>query len=159
MVYKFLGALIIGAAFAIAALVLKDEFIKPEAKIAPCVQLTPAQQFSKLIDDDFAELQRSGQLPKEWTSIATIELRMSSQLAKTLLGKERPGFKRVKDGSSSLELEVMDLPDEENPGVIIQASLFDIKSKNKIFEIGRTYTMEDLNKVATPAPTPTAVQK
>lgn len=144
MIYKFLGALIVGAAVAIAVLALKDDFgTSPKAET--CVQLTPSQQFAKLIDDDFAELHKTEQLPKEWDSIATIELRLNSQLAKALLGKERPTFKRLKEGTASLELEVMDLPDEENPGVIIQASLFDIKSKNKIFEIGRTYTMEDLN--------------
>jgi hypothetical protein len=106
---------------------------------------------TRLIDDDFADLRRSGQLPKAWDSIATVEMRMNSTLAKTLLGKNRPTFHRVKDGASFLELEVMDLPDDENPGIIIQASLFDIKSKNKVFEIGRTYTMNDLNRVTAPA--------
>ncbi|MNT75914.1 hypothetical protein D3C72_2148600 [compost metagenome] len=72
---------------------------------------------------------------------------MGSELAKAILGKNRkPTFQRIKEGTAYLEMEIMDLPDEENPGIIIQASLFDIKSKNKIFEIGRTYTMNQLNK-------------
>lgn len=154
MVYKVIGALIIGAAAAFAVIVLKDDFIGGggvSGKAEMCSQLTPSQQFAKLIDDDFADLQKTGQLPKEWNNVATIELRMNSTLARALLGKNRPTFQRVKDGTTSLELEVMDLPDEENPGVIIQASLFDIKSKNKIFEIGRTYTMNDLNRAPAPA--------
>lgn len=152
MIYKVLGALIIVAAGALAFLTLQDEDgpFKKDKKVAACVQLTPAQQLSQMINDDFQVLAQEGQLPPEWNSIATVEIRMNSELARAILGKQRPNIQRVKDGKNYLELEVMDLPDEENPGVIIQASLFDIKSKNKIFEIGRTYTMNELNKVAPP---------
>ncbi|UOF02925.1 hypothetical protein [Bdellovibrio reynosensis] len=169
MMYKLIGAVIIAVAGVLAYMILQDEpgsilsarKEKTEAS-AECVQLTPAQQLAKMINDDFNNLAQTQQLPAAWNSIATVELRMNSQLAKTILGKERPSIQRVKDGTSYLELEIVDLPDEENPGIIIQASLFDIKTKNKIFEIGRTYTMNDLNKV-TPEPasaaTPTAEAK
>lgn len=152
MIYKVLGALIIIAAGALAFLTLQDEDgpLKKDKKVAACVQLTPAQQLSQMINDDFQVLAQEGQLPPEWNSVATVEIRMNSELARAILGKQRPNIQRVKDGKNYLELEVMDLPDEENPGVIIQASLFDIKSKNKIFEIGRTYTMNELNKVPPP---------
>lgn len=159
MITKLIGTFIILAAFTIGYIVLKDDLglgtlnNKGKTKNAEtCVQLTPAQQLSKMINDDFQTLTNEGQLPAEWSSIATVELRMNSTLAKTILGKERPNIQRVKEGANYLELEIVDLPDEENPGIIIQASLFDIKSKNKIFEIGRTYTMNDLNRV-TPEPT------
>lgn len=150
MIYKVLGALIILAAGTLAFLTLQQEDSEKKSAKATdtCVQLTPAQQLSKMINDDFATLTAEGQLPPEWNNIATIEIRMNSTLARTILGKERPHIQRVQEGANYLELEIMDLPDDENPGVIIQASLFDIKSKNKIFEIGRTYTMNDLNKVA-----------
>lgn len=150
MVYKFIGATIILVAVAFSVVVFKDEFGTQKTEF--CSQLTPAQQLTRMIDEDFAQLNKEGQLPKAWNSIATVELRMNSTLAKALMGKHRPTFQRVKDGSSFLELEVMDLPDDENPGIIIQASLFDIKSKNKVFEIGRTYTMNDLNRPSTAKP-------
>lgn len=154
MIYKVLGALIIVVAGTIAFLTLQEEVgpLKKDKKTATaaCVQLTPAQQLSQMINDDFQNLGKEGQLPAAWGSIATVEIRMNSELARAILGKQRPNIQRVKDGKNYLELEVMDLPDEENPGIIVQASLFDIKSKNKIFEIGRTYTMNDLNKVAPP---------
>ncbi|KYG61389.1 hypothetical protein AZI86_16885 [Bdellovibrio bacteriovorus] len=150
MVYKFIGATIILVAVAFGVVVFKDEFETQKTEF--CSQLTPAQQLTRMIDEDFAQLNKEGQLPKEWNSIATVELRMNSTLAKALMGKHRPTFHRVKDGSSFLELEVMDLPDDENPGIIIQASLFDIKSKNKVFEIGRTYTMNDLNRPSAAKP-------
>lgn len=147
---KILGVLIILAAGALAFFAMDDGgFLKSslsQQENAPCIQLTPADQFIQMVNNDFQTLLKNGELPEEWKQIATIQARMSSSLAKALMGKKRPHFERVKDGTTYLELEFMDLPDETNPGVIIQASLFDIKSQNKIFEIGRTYTMEDLNK-------------
>lgn len=159
MIYKVLGALIIVAAGILAFLTLQEETkpVKGDKKESACIQLTPAQQLAEMINKDFESLAQTQQLPPEWQSIATVEIRMNSELAKALLGKTRPHIQRVKEGTAYLELEVMDLPDEENPGIIIQASLFDIRSKNKIFEVGRTYTMNELNKVPpSPEPTPTA---
>lgn len=151
MVAKLLGTLIILAALTIGYTILKEDLDLPKKSgkksAETCVQLTPAQQLAKMINDDFQALEAEGQLPSEWKDIATVEIRMNSTLARTILGKERPNIQRVKQGGNYLELEIVDLPDEENPGVIIQASLFNIKSKNKIFEIGRTYTMNDLNKI------------
>lgn len=150
--YKFLGVFFIAIAGTIAYLTMQsDSGIKIPTVIADkavsCEQLTPAEQLVKLINEDFSELGNTNQLPKEWNSIATVEYKMGSTLAKALLGKNhKPTFQRIKEGTTYLEMEIMDLPDEENPGIIIQASLFDIKSKNKIFEVGRTYTMTQLNK-------------
>lgn len=161
MLYKILGALIIASAATIAFLTIKDEsnlnfskHLSKKGEVA-CIQLTPAEQLIKLIDDDFKSLEKANQLPAQWKSIATIEYRIGSDLARALLGKAKPGIQRVQNGTSYLEVEVLDLPDENNPGIILQSSLFDIKSKNKIFEIGRTYTMNDLNhQVPTEKPSP-----
>ncbi|WP_373999019.1 hypothetical protein [Bdellovibrio bacteriovorus] len=160
MVYKILGVLIIAAAGVLAYITLQQDdggllgVGKKEKKEQACVQLTPAQQLAQMINDDFHALAQAQQLPAQWNSIATVEIRMNSELAKAILGKQRPNIQRVKEGTAFLEMEFMDLPDEENPGIIIQASLFDIKSKNKIFEVGRTYTMDNLNKI-TPLEVPT----
>jgi hypothetical protein len=146
MTYKILGTLIIIAAVAISYLTLKDENMKSFFG-TKCESLTPAQQLTHLIDEDFKKLAKENQLPKEWENIATVEYNMRSTLASALLGPERPHVQRIKDGKYFLEVEVIDIPDEINPGIILQTSLFDIKSKNKIFEIGRTYTMNQLNKI------------
>jgi len=167
MVFKVIGSLIMVAAGILAYLTIQDQATLKNIKGAikdknqvECVQLTPAEQLIQLIDDDFSNLEQEGQLPKQWKSIATVEYRLSSELARAILGKAKPGIQRVKNGTHYLEVEVLDLPDETNPGIILQASLFDIKSKNKIFEIGRTYTMNQLNKQpeekSTPQTSPTS---
>ena len=163
MVLKVIGSLIMVAAGILAYLTIQDQATLKNIKSAikdknqaQCVQLTPAEQLVQLIDGDFSNLEQEGQLPKQWKSIATVEYRLSSELARAILGKAKPGIQRVKNGTHYLELEVLDLPDETNPGIILQASLFNIKSKNKIFEIGRTYTMNQLNKQLEEKSTPQA---
>lgn len=154
MIYRILGLLILFAALAVVALTFKNDtdfsklmtssFFQAPAK--SCHERTPAQQLTDLIRSDFDQLLRSNQLPAEWGQIGSMSLHMNSTLAKAILGKHTLPFKRIQEGTHFLEVEILDLPDEENPGIIIQASLFEIKSQNKIFEVGRTYTMSQLNK-------------
>ncbi|MGE5086524.1 MAG: hypothetical protein ACM3MG_09510 [Bacillota bacterium] len=153
MVFKIIGSLIMIVAAVLAYQTIQDQSALKNIKTAlkdknqsECIQLTPAEQLVELIDDDFSSLEQQGLLPRQWKSIATVEYRISSDLARAILGKAKPGIQRVKKGTHYLEVEVLDLPDESNPGIILQASLFEIKSKNKIFEIGRTYTMNQLNR-------------
>lgn len=164
MIYKILGIIIVVAALAVAYLTLQDSPLdigKPHfGKLSgDCKQLTPAEQLIQMIDQDFAQLKASKALPARWDDVATVEYRMDSTLAAALLGKRRPLTHRVQNGKSFLEVEIMDLPDAENPGIILQISLFDIPSRNKIFEIGRTYLMNELNHVPKPAPTKAPVAK
>lgn len=149
---KTLGFIIVAAAGFIAGLALKDDLMLPEKPTeATHRQFTPAEQTVRMIDKDFNLLGLEKQLPEAWTTIKTVEYKMGSTLATALLGDLRPHFPQKEEGTGHLEVEVLDLPDETNPGFILQVSLFDLKSKNKIFEIGRSYTMSDLNK-----PTPKA---
>lgn len=151
MIYKLIGAIIIIAASIIGFLTINEPYHWSNGRRNPtttCKQSTPAEQLSTLIESDFENLKRKKMLPAQWSSIATIEYRLNSNLAKAILGKAKPVIQRVQNGNAYLELEIIDLPDDDNPGIIVQASLFDIKTKNKIFEIGRTYTMAELNKQA-----------
>lgn len=146
MTTKLLGAIIfLGLGFLLCKITTEQE---QSIEIPPqvCTQLTPAQQLASLIENDFQNLSKTDQLPLEWFSISRVETRVGSLLANAILGQERPKFKRIKEGSNYLELEIMDMPDDVNPGIIVQASLFDNKSQNKIFEIGRTYSMKQLNR-------------
>ncbi|UYL09947.1 hypothetical protein B9G69_005075 [Bdellovibrio sp. SKB1291214] len=155
MIYKLIGTLVILTAGVLAFLIVQDgptgNFIRKSTSSENCVQLTPAQQLVKLINDDIDNLKREGQLPQQWNSIATIEYKVRSELARTLLGSEKLTLQRVKEGAFFLEVEVLDMPDEIDPGIILQMSLKDIKTKNKIFEIGRTYLMSTLNRQQPPA--------
>lgn len=151
MTYKIVGALILGLSFFCFTLFYKKQLQDGPnhffffAQESECVQLTPSEQLRKLVEDDFAKLQRGHQLPEQWSTLINVEFKVRSDLARALLGSAKFNIPIVPKGTHFLEVEILDLPDETNPGIILQASLFDIQSKNKIFEIGRTYTMKDLN--------------
>lgn len=119
---------------------------KYETLESQCKQRTPAKQLIELIHQDFENLNVRNKLPKEWMKIKKVGINMNSTLAAALLGKERPQFKMSQNGTHFLELEILDVPDTEDPGIILQISLIDLKSNNKIYEIGRTYNMSQLNK-------------
>lgn len=76
-----------------------------------------------------------------------VEIKYRSKVAFEFLNKFQPKFKTEKDGDVWLEMEVMDLPDEANPGVITQTSVFDLKSNNKISEFGQTYYFRNFKKL------------
>ena len=92
-----------------------------------------------MIENDFLELSEVGKLPAEWSQVSKVEFRSISDFSGMLIGTSRPHFNLNKNGSKYLEIDFIDLKDNQNPGLILQASLFDLNSKNKIFEIGRTY--------------------
>lgn len=156
MVYKILGSIVIACALALGVGVIYQEgliptSIKESAKTSTeltCIDKTPSEQLRSLIEKDFIHLYSNKELPSEWNQIGQVKIIRNSNLAKALLGKFNPSFKTLENGPFYLEVELIDLEEESNPGIILQASLFNKKTENKVFEIGRTYTMNDLNKIS-----------
>jgi hypothetical protein len=75
--------------------------------------------------------------------IQHLELRYRSKDAHELLKNHRPSFTTKKDGKIWIEIEILDLPDNDNPGLITQTSVFDTETNNKISEFGQTYFYKD----------------
>ena len=103
------------------------------------------QRLSITVERKLEEAAKEGKLPKEWASLAGVTYSIQSDLGKKLLEKQQPEFTLLPDiteNSSTLEVEVLDLPDESNPGLIFQMSL--IKNKNKIHELGLTVYLSEL---------------
>lgn len=156
MIYKVLGSIVIICALVLGTSVLyqegflpisSDQSIKNDSKPI-CEEKTPSEQLRRMIEADFKDLYSNKELPAEWSKIGDVKVIRNSNLANALLGENNPSFKTLENGPFYLEVELIDLEEELNPGIILQASLFHKKTENKVFEIGRTYTMNDLNKVA-----------
>ncbi len=157
MIYKIIGITVIFCALILSATILHKEGLFDSlsninnSNSSICSQKTPSEQLRELIENDFEMLLNKSELPTQWNSISTVNLIRNSKFANIILGNNAPRFPKTEDGHFALEVEMIDLnvdsPEDENPGLIIQASLFDLKSKNKIYEIGRTYTMNDLNRL------------
>jgi len=104
--------------------------------------LSPSEKLKNKIEKNI-----SNSIEKEFSknniSIHHIDIKYRSKFAHDFLLKHQPKFTTNSNGNIWLEIEILDLPDEENPGIITQTSVFDLKSKNKIAEYAKTYMIKD----------------
>lgn len=103
--------------------------------------LSRKSSFSDQISEDLYFMKKKSLLPPEWESIQYIAYNFHSDFQRKLVGHQKFDIKEDPQGKYRLEIEFIDLPDEKDPGVILQMSLIDIVSNNKIFEIGRTHSV------------------
>ena len=68
-----------------------------------------------------------------------------SSVARALFQNPNECLQGKSEGSLISEVDVIDLPDETKPGIIFQFSFFDKKTKNKIYEFGLNFYLEELN--------------
>ncbi len=80
------------------------------------------------------------------SNIHHVDLKYRSKIAHDFLQNHQPKFETSKFGNIWIEMEVIDLPDQESPGLITQVSVFDMKTNNKISEFGQTYYLKDFKK-------------
>lgn len=148
MLTRLIGLLILVASLGVAYIAYTELTEKEEVQCQPD---TPSQRISTLIREDFKKLAETKSLPLEWGQISKTVYKVNSPVTASLMGNERPNLKvftpkiPTSKEEYEAEVEVIDLPDENNPGFILQVSLLDIKTRNKVFEIGRSYYFSSLN--------------
>lgn len=107
--------------------------------------LSPGHKLKTIIQKDvLTSLQLKDK--EEPTKIHHVELKYRSKKAHEFLQQNQPSFETHNNGTVWLEIEILDLPDPHNPGLITQTSVFDLKSNNKISEFGQTYYFKDFDK-------------
>lgn len=164
MIYRIFGFLFLLAALGLGVFAARD-FIKPD----PWASANPAKKIRMIVEKDAQSFTKEQNVPPEWAKISKTVYKFESSIAKVLMAAERPNFnstQKIKALAKSknpnepaaanahvndekeyeLEVDVLDVPDETDPGFIFQMSLFESKSKNKIYEIGRTYHWSSLNE-------------
>ena len=166
MIYRLFGALFFAAALGLGFFAARD-YLKPD----PWTSANPAKKIRMLVEKDIRGLSKEEDLPPEWSKVSKTSYRFESSVTKVLMAEERPNFNspkvrtasaKVKDTAKKdtdtgalktetdkeyeLEIDVIDVPDENEPGFIFQMSLFESSSKNKIYEVGRTYHWSSLNE-------------
>jgi len=108
---------------------------------------SPAVKLKKTIEKDITK-SLDAQAPRSKGDIHHVKFSFRSTEAQEFLKKPPPNFQTNKNGNVWLEVEVLDLSDEENPGFITQTSVFDLRTKNKIAEFGETYYIKDFDSGA-----------
>lgn len=103
--------------------------------------VTHRQSFSDTVGEDLEIMHQKKLLPKEWDQVQYATYIFESPTAQQLVNTKSVVNKFNPNGNLRLELLFMDLPDEENPSVILQMSIFDIASQNKVWELGKNYSI------------------
>lgn len=106
---------------------------------------SPNVKLKKVIEGDISKSLQE-QTQKSISNLHHLEVKYRSPTAEEFLKKHPFNFQTNKEGTVWMEVEVLDLQDEENPGFITQTSVFDLKTKNKISEFGQTYYFKDFDK-------------
>lgn len=106
---------------------------------------SPSTKLKRAIEEDITN-SLTGDTLKNTHDLHHVKIKFRSNNAHEFLKKHPPQFQTKKEGKVWLEIEVLDLDDNENPGFITQISVFDIKSGNKISEFGQTYYLRNYDK-------------
>lgn len=105
------------------------------------------KSFSAFVSRDLQELRDQGQLPKEWAEIQHVAYEINTPFQKELLGDRKiQSIPESPGGRYKLEIQFVDVPDEENPAIILQLSMIEMESGNKVWELGRTYDLKPFLK-------------
>lgn len=138
MIQRILGVVLICGAIGVAvfSLLPEDRTSVPKA----------LETFPATVSEDLKFLQQKKKLPAAWGDIQHIAYNFHSDLAKALMGRSKFNIPEAPTGGHKLEIEFIDVPDEDDAtkitGMILQMSLIDLNSGNKVYELGRTYDIQ-----------------
>lgn len=140
MILQFFGILILLVAGAVGWLAMNPELMK-KYEIPEFVGYAKSQNFSEMVSEDFSIMKEKNLLPEQWDQIQYVAYGFNSEFQKKLINDRRLSFPEKPSGTHRLQVEFIDAPDDENPSIILQLSLFEIGSENKIWETAKTYSL------------------
>lgn len=140
MILQFFGILILLVAGAMGWLAMNPELMK-KYEIPEFVGYAKSQNFSEMVSEDFSIMREKKLLPEQWDQIQYVAYGFNSEFQKKLINDRRLSFPEKPSGTHRLQVEFIDAPDDENPSIILQLSLFEIGSENKIWETAKTYSL------------------
>lgn len=91
--------------------------------------------------EDVDQLEASKKLPAAWFDVRDLEIYGGTPESKEWLSRIKVPIKTKKDGQHKMEVLVVVWEEEGKRGVLVQFNLVDLKSKNNIYELGRTYIL------------------
>ena len=103
--------------------------------------------------------QKENELPGQWVSIGSVTFNNHVDQGSPMIIQSELKIPIRTGGHYHLEIEGFNFPEDKNPKLILQMSLFDIRSKNKVWELGKTFTMDDFKNLSASKESPDAVSK
>lgn len=102
---------------------------------------SPKDKFQLTWNQDLELLKRSGSLPKQWESIREIVIRTDDSPIQDWLNPKSLPIPKNPQGTYQLDILFTHWIENNRYGVVIQYDLFDSKSKNLVWSLGRTHTL------------------
>jgi hypothetical protein len=103
--------------------------------------LPPAQKFSIAVADDLKLLDQKHFLPEAWQKIQKISLSSDASHVSNWLNEQSFQIPVQKNGEYILEIFVSEWIDGNRYGALVEYDLVNIKNKNTIWELNRTYKL------------------
>jgi hypothetical protein len=103
--------------------------------------------FSEFVSEDLELLRKVDEkrkekiIPEAWNSIQSVSYNFHNDFQKKLMNDQKLKIPESLSGTHKLEIEFIDVPDDESPSIILQMSMVEIASNNKVWELGRTYNL------------------
>jgi hypothetical protein len=106
---------------------------------------TPGKIFAKKFEDDMTFLHQNGHLPKMWDNLKEVKFVTPSKAAANWLAQATPTIATINDGKYILEYVLIDDSEPANQTTIalVQMSILEVVSNNKIWELTRIYSLDD----------------
>jgi hypothetical protein len=117
-------------AFGITSFVLLDYWSQRNAPLA--------KRFESLWREDVEQLEASKKLPAPWNDIRDLEVFAGTSETREWLNLITVPLHSKKDGHFRLEVLLVAWEEDGKRGVLVQYDLVDLKTKNNIWELGRT---------------------
>ncbi len=96
-------------------------------------------RFERFWQEDVALLESSKSLPQQWFDVSEVEVYGGTPETKSWLRRiQLPIIAKNPNGQHKLEVLVVAWEEDGQKGVLVQYNLVDLKSKNMIWELGRT---------------------
>ena len=102
---------------------------------------TPAKKFAMATRNDMKLLEKNHSLPKIWSKIKKIELSSDASHVQDWLNADAFDIPKTNNGDYTLDIFVSEWIDGYRYGALVQYDLIDIKTKNTVWELNRTYKL------------------
>lgn len=105
--------------------------------------LPPPEKLERLWKNDIRKLKKAQKLHPGWKNIAEIESFAGTDPAKKWLKEIQIPIATQVNGDHKLEVLLLSWEDEGKIGAVIQYNLVDKKSGNMVWELGRTFILNE----------------
>jgi hypothetical protein len=112
-------------------------------KFIPSVDQIEMQSQSHFVSRDFYEMYKKGQVPKYFFQLRNIKWSYYDEELKSQIPQESLPFKTSTGGAYNLEVDAFSSPQKTSKIAVLQMSLIEVKTGNKVWELSRNYEIQN----------------